>query len=171
MPVNGALEKYLVKPGSKVDLKKCDPNDKDLFDGGGKEESLAAFAELQLELAELQKVLYAEQKQRVLVVIQAMDTGGKDGCIRSVFSTIDPQGIDVQPFKKPSEEELAHDFSLAHPSGGATQRANDNLQPQPLRGYYRGEGKENLRGAGLEKPLPPCGGIRTDASRKRERRL
>ena len=110
MPVSGALERYLVEPGSKLDLGKCDPDDKKLFEEGGKEESLAEFEKLRAELTELQKVLYAEQKQRILVVVQAMDTGGKDGCVRSVFSAGDPQGISVHPFKKPSEEELAHDF-------------------------------------------------------------
>lgn len=110
MPVNGALEKYLVKPDSKVDLHKIDPSERELFQDGGKEESFEAFNELQVELQHLQKLLYAENKHRVLVVIQAMDTGGKDGCVRHVFSRIDPQGIIVRPFKKPTEEELAHDF-------------------------------------------------------------
>ena len=110
MPVNGACEKYLVKPGSKVDLRKIDPNDDSLFHGGGKDDSLKAFDKLQDELQHLQKFLYAQHKHRILVVIQAMDTGGKDGCVKHVFSRIDPQGIIVCPFKKPSEEELAHDF-------------------------------------------------------------
>lgn len=65
---------------------------------------------MQNELQHLQKLLYAQNKHRVLLVIQAMDTGGKDGCIKHVFSRIDPQGIRVQAFKKPSENELAHDF-------------------------------------------------------------
>ncbi len=110
MPVTGALEKYLVKPGSKIDLKKIDPNTKELFEDGGKDDSHGAMSKLLDELRELQKMLYAENKHRVLVVIQAMDTGGKDGCVKSVFPTVDPQGITVCPFKKPSEEELAHDF-------------------------------------------------------------
>ncbi len=110
MPVSGALEKYLVKPGSEVDLRKIDPNDRTLFDEGGKEDSLKAFDELQDELQHLQKLLYAQNKHRILVVIQAMDTGGKDGCVKHVFSRIDPQGIIVCPFKKPNEEELARDF-------------------------------------------------------------
>ncbi len=110
MPVRGALEKYVVKPGSDVDLGKLDPGEKSLFEDGGKEDSWPAFDELQEQLKELQKLVYAQNKHRILVVIQAMDTGGKDGCVKSVFSRIDPQGIDVQPFKKPSEEELAHDF-------------------------------------------------------------
>jgi len=110
MPVSGALEKYLVKPGSNVDLRKIDPNDRTLFDEGGKEDSLKAFDKLQDELQHLQKLLYAQNKHRILVVLQAMDTGGKDGCVKHVFSRIDPQGIIVCPFKKPTEEELARDF-------------------------------------------------------------
>lgn len=100
----------MVKPGSKIDLGKIDSDDRDLFEDGGKEESCEAFEKLQDELQLLQKLLYAQNKHRVLVVIQAMDTGGKDGCIKHVFSRIDPQGIHVRSFKKPSEEELARDF-------------------------------------------------------------
>ena len=110
MPVSGALEKYLVKPGAKVDLRKIDADDRHLFGDGGKEESTEAFDKLQDELKLLQTLLYAQNKHRILVVMQAMDTGGKDGCIKHVFSRIDPQGIHVRSFKKPSEEELAHDF-------------------------------------------------------------
>ncbi|MFM2198581.1 MAG: hypothetical protein RLZZ505_2013 [Verrucomicrobiota bacterium] len=110
MPVSGALEKYLVKPGAKVDLRRIDADDRHLFGDGGKEESLKAFDKLQDELKLLQTMLYAQNKHRILVVMQAMDTGGKDGCIKHVFSRIDPQGIHVRSFKKPSEEELARDF-------------------------------------------------------------
>lgn len=110
MPVNGALERYLVKPGSKLDLRAIDTNEKTLFKGASKEEINPQFDELQCQLQQLQKVLYAQNKHRILVVMQAMDTGGKDGCIKHVFSRIDPQGIHVRSFKKPSEEELAHDF-------------------------------------------------------------
>lgn len=110
MPVRGALEKYHVKPGSKVDLGKIDSNERELFTDGGKDESPEAFDKLQAELQQLQKLLYAQNKQRILVVMQAMDTGGKDGCIKHVFSRVDPQGIHVRSFKKPDEEELARDF-------------------------------------------------------------
>ena len=65
---------------------------------------------LRTELIELQARLYAESRQRLLVVLQAMDTGGKDGCVKHVFSRVDPQGVQVKAFKKPSEEEAAHDF-------------------------------------------------------------
>lgn len=110
MPVSGALERYWVKPGTKVDLKKIDGGEKVLFKGGGKEDFEPQFDELQDQLQDLQKKLYAENKHRILVVMQAMDTGGKDGCIKHVFSRIDPQGIHVHSFKKPSEEELSYDF-------------------------------------------------------------
>jgi PPK2 family polyphosphate:nucleotide phosphotransferase len=110
MPVRGALERYWVKPGSKVDLSKIDSGEKILFQGTGKVEFEPQFGELQDELQLLQKKLYAQNKHRILVVMQAMDTGGKDGCIKHVFSHIDPQGIHVRSFKKPTEEEMAHDF-------------------------------------------------------------
>src|SRR5690606_7647581 len=59
---------------------------------------------------ELQERLYAEGKHRLLVVLQAMDTGGKDGTIRKIFDKMDPQGIRVASFKRPSAAELAHDY-------------------------------------------------------------
>lgn len=110
MPVVGALERYLVKPGSKVDLSKIDAGEKTLLEEGSKEDFDKYFNKLQEELQQLQKLLYAQNKHRVLVVMQAMDTGGKDGCIKHVFSRIDPQGIQVRAFKKPSADELARDF-------------------------------------------------------------
>lgn len=110
MPVIGALERYRVKPGAKLDLRKVDSGEKTLFNGDSKQDVLPQFDVLQDQLQQLQKRLYAQNKHRILVVMQAMDTGGKDGCIKHVFSRIDPQGIHVRSFKKPSEEELARDF-------------------------------------------------------------
>jgi PPK2 family polyphosphate:nucleotide phosphotransferase len=110
MPVSGALERYRVKPGNRVDLSKIDSGEKSLFDGANKLEFEPQFKELQDQLQKLQKILYSQNKHRILVVMQAMDTGGKDGCIKHVFSHIDPQGIHVRSFKKPSEEELSYDF-------------------------------------------------------------
>ena len=110
MPVRGALERYWVRPGTKVDFSKFESGEKSLFKGAGKAEFDPQFRILQDQLQELQKMLYAQNKHRVLVVMQAMDTGGKDGCIKHVFSHIDPQGIHVRSFKKPSEEELSYDF-------------------------------------------------------------
>jgi PPK2 family polyphosphate:nucleotide phosphotransferase len=110
MPVRGALERYRVKTGAKLNFDQLESCDKALFDGGGKEDFEPQFDLLQSQLQQLQKRLYAQNKHRVLVVMQAMDTGGKDGCIKHVFSRIDPQGIHVRSFKKPSAEELAYDF-------------------------------------------------------------
>jgi polyphosphate kinase 2 (PPK2 family) len=75
-----------------------------------KASTVALLAELNAKLAQLQTVLYAEQKHRVLIVLQAMDTGGKDGVIRKVFSGINPQGVRVVSFKAPTAPELAHDY-------------------------------------------------------------
>ncbi len=110
MPVSGALEKYRVKPGAGIKLDALDTRDKSLFEDGSKAEYLPYFDQLQDELQQLQKKFYAQNKYRLLVVMQAMDTGGKDGCIKHVFSRIDPQGIHVRSFKAPSEQELARDF-------------------------------------------------------------
>lgn len=110
MPVTGALERYWVKPGSEINFSKFNSGEKSLFNGENKSDFEPQFKILQDELQELQKILYAQNKHRILVVMQAMDTGGKDGCIKHVFSHIDPQGIHVRSFKKPSEEELSYDF-------------------------------------------------------------
>lgn len=110
MPVSGALERYIVPEGAKVRLDDIDQNEKELFGHGGKDEHFPYLDQLRDELQALQKVMYAEDKRRVLVVMQAMDTGGKDGCVKHVFSRVDPQGIHVQSFKAPTPRELARDF-------------------------------------------------------------
>lgn len=61
-------------------------------------------------LGELQYVMYAEQKHSVLVVLQGMDASGKDGAVRNVFAECNPIGLEVTSFKKPTDEEFAHDF-------------------------------------------------------------
>jgi len=104
-----SMNKYRVKPGSKVDLSKWDPEDKSEFDGG-KEEGRIATEPLNARLEELQELLYAESKHKVLVVLQARDAGGKDGTIRHVFDGVNPQGVKVASFKQPSKEEMAHDY-------------------------------------------------------------
>jgi PPK2 family polyphosphate:nucleotide phosphotransferase len=75
-----------------------------------KASTVALLDELSAQLVRLQSVLFAEQKRKVLVVLQAMDTGGKDGVIRKVFSGINPQGVRVVGFKAPTAPELAHDY-------------------------------------------------------------
>ena len=109
MQIKNASETYVVKPGSKVKLDKIETDDKSLFDAG-KEHHYDKLSELNEELKEMQNLLYGEGKKKLLVIIQAMDTGGKDGCVKSVFSRVDPQGINVTSFKRPSAEELSHDY-------------------------------------------------------------
>jgi PPK2 family polyphosphate:nucleotide phosphotransferase len=103
------MRQYLVKPGEKVDLSKWDPNDTGDFKGD-KKEGLAEVAKLNVELEVLQEMLFAEHKHKVLIVVQAMDTGGKDGVIRRVFDGVNPQGVRVASFKVPTQEELDHDY-------------------------------------------------------------
>ncbi len=75
-----------------------------------RQEGEAELASLQAKLFDLQGRLYAESKRALLVVLQAMDAGGKDGTIRSVFSGVNPQGVQVTSFKAPSERELSQDY-------------------------------------------------------------
>jgi len=102
-------ETYRVPVKGKIKLKDYDPNDSRLFDGN-KKDSKEALLKLNTELAALQEQLYAEGKHRLLIVLQAMDTGGKDGVIRAVFEGVNPQGVKVASFKVPTPVELSHDY-------------------------------------------------------------
>jgi PPK2 family polyphosphate:nucleotide phosphotransferase len=103
------MERYRVRPGSQIDLSAWDPDDTSAFDGD-KDEAKEALKALNKRLEDLQELLWAEQKQRLLVVLQAMDAGGKDGTIRHVFEGVNPQGVRVANFKVPTRKELAHDY-------------------------------------------------------------
>src|SRR5215813_15570188 len=103
------FRKYRVKPGSKVDLRDWDPDDKSAS-RGSKEEDEERLTELAGRIDELQELLYAESKRGVLIVLQGMDTSGKDGTIRHVFHEVDPLGVRAVRFRAPTEDELAHDF-------------------------------------------------------------
>jgi PPK2 family polyphosphate:nucleotide phosphotransferase len=99
---------WRVDAGSKVKLKDFDPGYTD-------NQSDRASADLELqklsdEMSKLQELLTAAQQHSLLVVLQGMDTSGKDGTIRHVLSHVNPQGCDVHSFKEPTQEELAHDF-------------------------------------------------------------
>src|ERR1039458_5925761 len=101
-------EKFMVKPGSIVSLHKIDASFKDKH-----EEHSAALGEIEKysqRLRELQYLLYAENKQSLLIILQAMDAGGKDGTINHILGNMNPQGTRVYGFKVPSAEESAHDF-------------------------------------------------------------
>jgi PPK2 family polyphosphate:nucleotide phosphotransferase len=98
---------FKVAPGTKVKLADYDAS----YDAGlDKAAGKARFAELNAELDALQEELYAAGTHAVLMVLQGMDTSGKDGAIRHVLQSVDPQGCRVESFKVPTEEELAHDF-------------------------------------------------------------
>ncbi|HEY2106617.1 MAG TPA: polyphosphate kinase 2 family protein [Candidatus Binataceae bacterium] len=101
-------KRFLVEPGARVRLGKIDPAFK------GKHESHKAAMPLidkHVErMAKLQYLLYADGNQSLLVVLQALDAGGKDGVVRHVFSAMNPQGTSVFGFKQPSKYEAAHDF-------------------------------------------------------------
>ena len=77
---------------------------------GGKKDGEKAFSELNERLERLQELLYAEGKRKVLIVLQGMDTSGKDGTIRHIFDGVNPTGVKVASFKKPNSLELAHDY-------------------------------------------------------------
>lgn len=103
------MNPYLVQPDKKLDLTKHDPDGRSQFDGS-KDDAQPELEKLNTRLTELQELLYAEGKHRLLIVLQAMDTGGKDGTIRRVFSGVNPQGVRVASFKAPTPQELAHDY-------------------------------------------------------------
>lgn len=94
-------------PAGTVDLRQHDPDD---VGGYNKDAAKAELEALQVKMAALQERLYAESRQALLVILQAMDAGGKDGTIKSVFESLNPQGVQVTSFKVPTAEELAHDF-------------------------------------------------------------
>ena len=100
--------RFVVKPRSKVRLDDHDPGETSHV--GSKEEAKERLATDGEKIAELQDRLFAEGKRALLVILQGIDTSGKDGTVRSVFQALGPSGVSVTSFKAPSENELAHDF-------------------------------------------------------------
>jgi PPK2 family polyphosphate:nucleotide phosphotransferase len=102
------MRRHLVRPGTRVRLADFDP-----ADTGRHADEAAARTTLGRDierLARLQDVLYADRRFAVLIVLQGMDTAGKDGTVKHVMSGVNPSGCEVIPFKPPTEEEAAHDF-------------------------------------------------------------
>ena len=97
-----------------VDLAAVDARGTPGWGGGGKQQARAAVAELGPQLASLQERLYAQGRtggtRRVVLVLQAMDTGGKDGAVRRVVGLVDPAGVQITPFGPPTPEERAQEF-------------------------------------------------------------
>jgi PPK2 family polyphosphate:nucleotide phosphotransferase len=99
---------FRVKPDMKLRLAKIDPGYKG--DHKTEEEAAAELDHDRKKMARMQSLLYAERKHSVLVVLQALDAGGKDGTVKHVFSGLNPQGVRVAAFKQPTPLELSHDF-------------------------------------------------------------
>ena len=101
-------EKLVVPPGRRLHLAEWDPDDT----SGHKKDAATeqALAQDIARLDELQYVMFADHRHALLVVLQAMDAGGKDGTIRHVMTGFNPQGCHVTAFKRPSAEEAEHDF-------------------------------------------------------------
>jgi PPK2 family polyphosphate:nucleotide phosphotransferase len=110
------IEQFRVRPGRKVDLREFTTDwtgtaaAKKLGDEKIKDRAQQILKKNQAELAEAQELLYASDVYSVLIILQAMDAAGKDGTIRHVMSGVNPQGCQVFSFKRPSDEELDHNF-------------------------------------------------------------
>ncbi len=102
------VERYLVKPGTSVDLKNFSTS----VDTGMDKEKVKTvyFPQILEDLSVLQAKLFAQSSYGLVIVLQAMDAAGKDGTIRHVFSHLDPNGVHVVSFKQPSSEEKDHDY-------------------------------------------------------------
>ena len=102
-------EQYRVHHGHAVHLDRISTDSTDGF-SGTKEDRAALLESLNARLSDLQQLLYAEAKHKVLLVLQGMDSSGKDGTIKHVFRTINPLGVRVANFKRPNDVELSHDY-------------------------------------------------------------
>ena len=103
------MNDILVNPGEKIYLAQINPEDCGKWEGK-KEDAKLYLSELTQKLDKLQEMLYAEHLHKVLIVLQGMDSAGKDGTIRSVFEGVNPQGVRVANFKAPTLTELNHDY-------------------------------------------------------------
>jgi PPK2 family polyphosphate:nucleotide phosphotransferase len=103
-----AAPSWRVEPGSDFRLADLDPDESEGF--RRKRDAADELDRQRARIADLQAKLYAEHRRGLLIVLQAMDAGGKDGTIKHVFRGVNPQGCQVWPFKVPSAEELDHDF-------------------------------------------------------------
>lgn len=102
------VNRFKVVPGKRVKLKDIDPG----FKGhhANHKEAAEEIEQDRKKLRELQELLYADRRCSLLICLQGMDTGGKDGTISHILGAMNPQGCRVVPFKQPTANELAHDF-------------------------------------------------------------
>ena len=105
------LEQFRIRPGEAVSLTGRNPAETQRFTEAEHEDAAKGQLDVLVDrIDNLQERLYAEGKKGLLVVLQAMDAGGKDSTIRRVFGGLNPQGVVVSSFKAPSKIELAHDY-------------------------------------------------------------
>lgn len=130
-------------PLARVDLRDYDP---EFCGDDDKKRAKTALLKLQEELGLLQERLYAEGKQSLLIVLQAMDAGGKDGTIRKVFEGINPQGVRVSNFKVPTAAELAQDFLW---------RIHQQTPPKGYIGIFNRSHYEDVLIVRVNKLVPP----------------
>jgi len=107
-PPDPDYPRYRVTPAQPIRLRQFNPDESEHYTH--KQDVAEELAKQRKRITQLQERLYAEHRQSLLIVLQAMDTGGKDGTIRAVFEGINPQGCQVWSFKAPGPEELDHDF-------------------------------------------------------------
>ncbi len=129
--------------GKSVRLADYDPN----YTGNFTDKKAAekALKDNRHRLRELQQVLYAENKHALLIILQAMDAGGKDGTIRHVMRGVNPQGVQVTSFKVPTAEELAHDFLW---------RIHRHTPPRGMIGIFNRSHYEDVLVVRVEKLVP-----------------
>ena len=104
------IDEYRVKPGSKLDLSDLDTRATKFWDPDDRDGADAQLLALNERLETLQELLWAQGSERVLIVLQAMDAGGKDGTVKRVLEGVNPSGVRVAAFKKPNDDELSHDY-------------------------------------------------------------
>ncbi len=101
-------DKYAVTGEKKIDIRKLPTNSKK--DGADKDETIAKYEANKAEIALLQDKFYADGREGLIIVLQALDASGKDSAVKNVFSGINPQGVKIHSYKAPTSEELAHDY-------------------------------------------------------------
>jgi polyphosphate kinase 2 (PPK2 family) len=126
----------LAEPGREICLAEIDPAE---TAGHAKSDSAKKIRRLREMLAELQEALYAEHQRSVLIVVQGMDTGGKDGAIKNLCLGLDPNGVQLTNFKYPTAEERDHDF-LWRVHKAAPRKGRRALEPVALRRRARSFG-------------------------------
>jgi len=133
----------LVKPGHAAHLSKIDPDDTGKYKTEA--ETLERLNHLRDTLSKLQQRLYAEGQRSLLIILQAIDTGGKDGAARHLLTGLNPSGVQINSFKQPSAIELSHDFLW---------RVHQVVPPRGIIGLWNRSHYEDVLVARVHKTIP-----------------